>query len=227
MTPLAARVDQVQSHGRDCPMAQPAVSLPQADALAWPIVETLAARTARAALARDPGADGRLAGQRAGAGRHERRRPRFPCPLRPSRRTRCAPSSSACKRARVGPGTSTSSATAPASDPRREAAWLDALSPFYAEAGLAPPALPLLPGRSPFDAAAADLLAEFRPPVVSFHFIAGARLPTRASSPGVARYCRARPRSRRASGCRRMAQMPSSRRDWRRAATAASSSMTT
>lgn len=58
----------------------------------------------------------------------------------------------------------------PASDPRREAAWLDALSPFYAEAGLAPPALPLLPGRSPFDAAAADLLAEFRPPVVSFHF---------------------------------------------------------
>ena len=58
----------------------------------------------------------------------------------------------------------------PAADPAREATWLAALAPHYDEAALAPPALPLQPGRSPFDAAALELLAEFRPPVVSFHF---------------------------------------------------------
>jgi len=58
----------------------------------------------------------------------------------------------------------------PASEPARESAWLAALSPHYDEAALTPPALPLQPGRSPFDAAALELLAEFRPPVVSFHF---------------------------------------------------------
>ena len=51
----------------------------------------------------------------------------------------------------------------------RDAAWRDALAPFFAELGL-DPEVPAGPRRQPFDAGAADLLAEFRPPVVSFHF---------------------------------------------------------
>ena len=52
----------------------------------------------------------------------------------------------------------------------REAAWRLALAPYYAEFGIDASAIPSGPGRRPFDAEAADVLAEFRPPVVSFHF---------------------------------------------------------
>ena len=52
----------------------------------------------------------------------------------------------------------------------REAAWRSALAPYYAEFGIDASAIPSGPGRRPFDAGAADVLAEFRPPVVSFHF---------------------------------------------------------
>ena len=55
-------------------------------------------------------------------------------------------------------------------DPERETQWRNALSPYYAEFGIDPSTVPAGPGRVPFDANAADLLDEFRPPVVSFHF---------------------------------------------------------
>lgn len=58
----------------------------------------------------------------------------------------------------------------PAHDAAREAAWHRALAPFCAEAGLPPPSGPAVAARAPFSATAAELLAAFRPPVVSFHF---------------------------------------------------------
>ena len=57
----------------------------------------------------------------------------------------------------------------PAPDAAREAAWRAALAPYYAELGVEEPAVSGA-GRMPFDDAAADVLAEFAPPVVSFHF---------------------------------------------------------
>ena len=60
--------------------------------------------------------------------------------------------------------------TSPAPDAAREAAWRAALAPYYAELGLDPAQIAAGPGRAPFSAEAAALLAEFRPSVVSFHF---------------------------------------------------------
>ena len=60
--------------------------------------------------------------------------------------------------------------TPPAPDTAREAGWRTALKPYYDELGLDVTAIPAGPGRAPFTAEAADLLAEFAPPVVSFHF---------------------------------------------------------
>ena len=58
----------------------------------------------------------------------------------------------------------------PAPDAAREAAWRATLAPYYAEFGIDPGSITSGPGRAPFDAAYADALAEFHPPVVSFHF---------------------------------------------------------
>lgn len=58
----------------------------------------------------------------------------------------------------------------PAPDAPREAGWRQALLPYYREFGLDPEAIPSGPGRAPFSAAIADVLEEFRPPVLSFHF---------------------------------------------------------
>ena len=58
----------------------------------------------------------------------------------------------------------------PPPDPAREAAWREALAPYYAEFGLDPGSIAAAPGRAPFTAEAAELLAEFEPAVVSFHF---------------------------------------------------------
>ena len=52
----------------------------------------------------------------------------------------------------------------------REAAWRASLSGYYAEFGIDPAAIPAGAGRNPFSAEAAEVLAAFRPPVVSFHF---------------------------------------------------------
>lgn len=60
--------------------------------------------------------------------------------------------------------------TPPTPDAAREAAWRAALAPYYAELGLDPAQIAAGPGRAPFSAEAAALLAEFRPPVLSFHF---------------------------------------------------------
>ena len=58
----------------------------------------------------------------------------------------------------------------PQPDPQREAAWRDALAPAFAELGLDADAVPAGPGRQPFSREALELIAPFRPPVVSFHF---------------------------------------------------------
>lgn len=60
--------------------------------------------------------------------------------------------------------------TQPAPDAAREAAWRATLAPAYTEFGIDPAAIPAGPGRRPFDAETAELLAAFAPPVVSFHF---------------------------------------------------------
>lgn len=52
----------------------------------------------------------------------------------------------------------------------REAAWRTTLSRYFAEYGIDASAIPHGPGRRPFDAEAADVLEEFEPAVVSFHF---------------------------------------------------------
>ena len=58
----------------------------------------------------------------------------------------------------------------PPPDQAREAAWRQLLAPYYAEFGLDPSVLPSSPSRTPFSNDAADVLEEFKPPVVSFHF---------------------------------------------------------
>jgi nitronate monooxygenase len=59
--------------------------------------------------------------------------------------------------------------TMPPENPVREAAWRALLLPYFEECGLPlPAAAPAL--RMPFGSQAADVLQEFKPPVVSFHF---------------------------------------------------------
>ncbi len=58
----------------------------------------------------------------------------------------------------------------PKPDPEREAAWQQVLAPYYKEFGVDPESIPAGPGRAPFSHDAADVLSEFKPPVVSFHF---------------------------------------------------------
>lgn len=58
----------------------------------------------------------------------------------------------------------------PRQDPAREAAWRRLLAPYYQEFGLDGREQPVVPLRMPFDAAAAAVVTEFTPEVVSFHF---------------------------------------------------------
>jgi nitronate monooxygenase len=60
--------------------------------------------------------------------------------------------------------------TPPAADAQRESDWRALLRPYYEELGLDPAAIPAGAGRAPFSADAADILGEFEPRVVSFHF---------------------------------------------------------
>ena len=60
--------------------------------------------------------------------------------------------------------------TPPQPDPDRESAWRAVLAPYYEEFGIDASAIQAGQGRTPFDAEAAAVLAEFKPPVVSFHF---------------------------------------------------------
>ena len=58
----------------------------------------------------------------------------------------------------------------PARDARREAAWRTALSPYFQELGVDPAGAPRAPLIAPVGLEAIEMLAEFRPAVVSFHF---------------------------------------------------------
>jgi nitronate monooxygenase len=58
----------------------------------------------------------------------------------------------------------------PEANEERERAWRAALAPYFAEHGIDADAIPAGPGRLPFSSAAADVLSEFEPAVVSFHF---------------------------------------------------------
>lgn len=60
--------------------------------------------------------------------------------------------------------------TPPQPDAAREAVWRAALAPHFREFGIDPATIPAGPGRAPFSEVAADILEEFKPPVVSFHF---------------------------------------------------------
>jgi len=60
--------------------------------------------------------------------------------------------------------------TPPQFDAAREAAWRQALAPYFAEYAVDAAAISTAPGRQPFSDAVVDVLEEFKPPVVSFHF---------------------------------------------------------
>ena len=58
----------------------------------------------------------------------------------------------------------------PTPDETRETGWRKLLAPYYEELGLDPSAPHAAPARRPFSPDAAELLSQFKPPVVSFHF---------------------------------------------------------
>lgn len=58
----------------------------------------------------------------------------------------------------------------PAPDPDRHQRWLNALRGYYNELDIPLPEYQPGPARRPFSSDMLDVLAEFRPPVVSFHF---------------------------------------------------------
>ena len=58
----------------------------------------------------------------------------------------------------------------PREDVQRQAQWHQLLAPYFAEFGLEPPQAAAAAARLPFDEATAEVLAEFTPAVVSFHF---------------------------------------------------------
>lgn len=60
--------------------------------------------------------------------------------------------------------------TPPQPDVEREAQWREALAPYYHELGLDVADIKTGGGRRPFDADTLEILREFKPPVVSFHF---------------------------------------------------------
>jgi nitronate monooxygenase len=60
--------------------------------------------------------------------------------------------------------------TQPKPDAERDLIWRVSLAPYFTEYGLDASAIQAGPGRSPFGAEMTDVLEEFRPAVVSFHF---------------------------------------------------------
>jgi nitronate monooxygenase len=60
--------------------------------------------------------------------------------------------------------------TPPQPDPAREAGWRQRLEPYYIELGLDPKAPIPSSSRTPFDGELCNLVEEFKPEVVSFHF---------------------------------------------------------
>lgn len=60
--------------------------------------------------------------------------------------------------------------TPPQPDTSREVAWRSLLAPYYQELGVESTAIPSGPGRTPFCDEVADIIEEFKPAVISFHF---------------------------------------------------------
>jgi nitronate monooxygenase len=60
--------------------------------------------------------------------------------------------------------------TEPKPDAERDLIWRVSLAPYFTEYGLDASAIQTGPGRLPFSAETADVLEEFKPAVVSFHF---------------------------------------------------------
>ncbi len=60
--------------------------------------------------------------------------------------------------------------TPPTSNAARAAAWRAVLAPYYPELGIDVTSIPAGPVRYPFSAAAAEILEDVKPAVVSFHF---------------------------------------------------------
>lgn len=58
----------------------------------------------------------------------------------------------------------------PKKSQKAEMVWRNALSPFYKAYGVDPDMIPAGSSRIPFNAETAEILEEFKPPVVSFHF---------------------------------------------------------
>ncbi len=58
----------------------------------------------------------------------------------------------------------------PTVDEAKMQTWRAALQPYYDELGIALNPISSKPSRVPFDAAFAEILSEYKPPVVSFHF---------------------------------------------------------
>jgi nitronate monooxygenase len=58
----------------------------------------------------------------------------------------------------------------PTPSAEREAAWRTALAPYFKEYGIDADSIPAVPGRTAFSSESADVLSEFKPAVVSFHF---------------------------------------------------------
>lgn len=58
----------------------------------------------------------------------------------------------------------------PVQSDEREAAWRKALEPYFTELGIDPADIPAGPARAPFSGEAAEVLSEFKPAIVSFHF---------------------------------------------------------
>lgn len=60
--------------------------------------------------------------------------------------------------------------TPPTPSPERETAWRAKLASYYKEYGVDVEKIPVGPGRVPFGSEAADVLEDFKPAVISFHF---------------------------------------------------------
>jgi len=58
----------------------------------------------------------------------------------------------------------------PDADAERESAWREVLTPYYKQCGIDPAGIPTGSGRAPFSAEFAEILEEYQPAVVSFHF---------------------------------------------------------
>ncbi len=118
--------------------------------------------------------------------------------------------------------------TQPEPNVERETAWRAALAPYFAEYGIDASAITAGPARAPFSAETADVLSEFTPPVVSFHFgLPSAELLAQRTEPGVRRFCPRRLPSMKHFGWKHAVSTLSLPKGSRRAATAACSSRKT